>query len=391
MRKFIILSFVFAFAVSSQAQNFIRGSVKKGATPNKVDILLKANYASGVGEYLQYVQFSLSIPAAMYQGGVTATMVPSGNMTGTSFVQDAQYTDVTTNERVFTWVCINNGAVTSMSWAANTEFTIGTVTFNHGTNNTQVKMCDFTNTGGGGNFNTYYSAVTNSSGDVTDYSNFFFDDSPTFLVSQKGTYVNGDQYVRTVPLISLPVEMLNFSGYRSGARNILNWKTAFEQNNQGFEVQRSLDGVNYSSLGFVNSLAPSGNSSDVLSYTFADNNVLGAKQYYRLKQVDLNGASKLSNVVVIRGEKPLELTVDGLYPNPASSVVNVLIGAPSKDRVTLVLNDMAGRVVQQQVVNVDAGTNSVQFNVQSLTSGTYLVRLYGASGAEAATGKFVKQ
>ena len=89
-------------------------------------------------------------------------------------------------------------------------------------------------------------------------------------------------------------------------------------------------------IGFVNSQANGGNSTSQLSYIFNDNNITGSLQFYRLRQVDFDNHSKLSNIVRIKGEKPVTLTIDGLFPNPASNVVNVLINAPNKDKVTLI-------------------------------------------------------
>jgi Secretion system C-terminal sorting domain len=189
----------------------------------------------------------------------------------------------------------------------------------------------------------------------------------------------------------LPVSILNFSGYKDGSRNQLRWTTSSEQNNSGFEMQRSTDGVNYSALGFVNTLALGGNSATQLNYAYTDNNVTGSRQYYRLRQLNFDGNSKLSNIVLIKGDKPVSLTIDGLFPNPASTLVNVLIATPSKDKVTLVVTDIAGRNVIQQLVNVETGSNTIPVDISRLSNGTYMVKLVCSSNCESAVGKFVKQ
>jgi hypothetical protein len=134
-----------------------------------------------------------------------------------------------------------------------------------------------------------------------------------------------------------------------------------------------------------------GNSSSQLNYTFTDNNPIGSKQYYRLRQVNFDGNSKLSNIVLIKGDKPVILTIDGLFPNPANSLVNVLIAAPNKDKVTLVVTDIAGRKVIEQVVSVETGTNTIPVDINRLTNGTYMVKMICSSNCENAVGKFVKQ
>lgn len=189
----------------------------------------------------------------------------------------------------------------------------------------------------------------------------------------------------------LPVSLVSFSGYKDGTRNQLHWTTANEQNNRGFDIQRSADGVNYSSIGFINTQAVGGTSSDMLNYAFTDLSPAGSRQYYRLRQEDIDGRSKLSNIVLIRGDKPVSLSIDGLFPNPANTVVNVLIAAPGKDKVTVLITDMAGRTVAQKPVNVETGTNTVPVDINRLANGSYLVKLICANGCEAVTGKFVKQ
>jgi hypothetical protein len=190
----------------------------------------------------------------------------------------------------------------------------------------------------------------------------------------------------------LPVNLLNFSGYKNGNKNTLRWTTADEQNNRGFEVQRSSDGISYSPIGFVNSQAPGGNSVSELSYVFDDLNAASRKQYYRLRQQDFDGRSKFSSVVVINGDKPTSLGVGGIFPNPASTQVNVIIDAPKRDDVTLLIMDAAGKTVKQKQVNVDIGSNTVPVDIANLASGSYIVKLVcRTSDCETAAGKFNKQ
>ncbi|MBL7733437.1 MAG: hypothetical protein JNM88_19875, partial [Chitinophagaceae bacterium] len=168
----------------------------------------------------------------------------------------------------------------------------------------------------------------------------------------------------------LPINLLSFAGQREGLVNRLRWTTASENNSRGFDVQRSSDGINYESIGFVNSLAPGGNSSDQLIYSFADNNVGGRKWYYRLRLVDLDGRNSLSNVVLIKGEKPVTMSIEGIYPNPANTKVNVMVAAPVRDKLTLVVTDMTGKNVMQQIISAEAGSNTIPLDISRLTGGS---------------------
>lgn len=190
----------------------------------------------------------------------------------------------------------------------------------------------------------------------------------------------GRAYTFTSTGGTLPVTFLNFSGYKDGTSNQLRWATANESNNRGFEVQRSPDGINFSVLGFVDSKALGGNSTSVLNYTVTDYNVTGIRQYYRLRQVDIDNRSDFSNIILIEGEKPSGLTIDRLFPNPVSTTVNVQISSPDKDKITVLITDMAGRVVMQKVMNVEAGINTVPVDISQLNKANYMLKVTTAKG-----------
>ena len=197
-------------------------------------------------------------------------------------------------------------------------------------------------------------------------------------------------FVTTQASTPTPVTLLSFSGYKQGSVNILRWTTSSEQNNVGFEVQRSADGINYSAIGFVNSQAPGGISQSDLHYTFTDNNP-ASKQFYRLRQVDIDGRSKLSNIVLIKEDQPLTFAIGGLFPNPASSQVHVIVNAPSRNRVTLVMTDIAGRIVLTQKATVETGSNTITVGIGHLAQGSYLVKLVCDNGCDATVNKFIKE
>lgn len=218
---------------------------------------------------------------------------------------------------------------------------------------------------------------------------------PVIIVSGtdvcSGTPVAANFIAPPFNCLTLSTDLLSFAGLREGVVNKLRWTTSSEQNNKGFAVQRSTDGINYTDLGFVNSRATGGNSTDALEYSYTDNNLVGTKQYYRLRQEDLDGRIRLSNVVLIKGNKPVTLSIGGLFPNPASTEVTVILDAPVKDKVTLLIIDVTGKSVIQKAVDVEAGSNTIPVNIGALTNGSYLVKLVCNSNCETAASKFVKQ
>jgi len=206
-----------------------------------------------------------------------------------------------------------------------------------------------------------------------------------------GNLENWSIKISYTPLVVTPVSLLSFSGYREGNHNLLKWSTASEQNNKGFQVERSTDGVNYSSIGFVNSRSVNGNSASLIHYNFNDNNLPGSTQYYRLRQVDIDQREKLSNIILIKGQRPTALTLSGLFPNPANNIVNVIVDAPDGDNVELTISDMNGKLIRKESKAVEAGTNTIPIDISRFTSGIYAIRLTCKSNCETVTGKFSKQ
>ncbi|HEY1872397.1 MAG TPA: hypothetical protein VGG71_15140, partial [Chitinophagaceae bacterium] len=95
----------------------------------------------------------------------------------------------------------------------------------------------------------------------------------------------------------LPVSMFNFGGSIKNNDAYLNWSTATESNNKGFYIERSKDGQNFASIGFVKG---AGNSSKITNYTYTDyliKDLNVTTTYYRLKQVDLDGKYSYSNML----------------------------------------------------------------------------------------------
>ncbi len=189
----------------------------------------------------------------------------------------------------------------------------------------------------------------------------------------------------------LPVSLTQFMGEKKGTGNLLFWTTATENNNKGFELQRSYNGNDFLSVNFIASKAKNGNSTATLNYQFTDAKPFAGITYYRLKQIDLNGKATLSNVVAIKGDKVTNLTVTDVYPNPATKVLNVVVNSPVEDRVNIIVTDITGKIVKTQAAQVSIGNNNAKMDVSNLANGTYLMKVICTNGCTSATTKFVKQ
>ncbi|WP_081164606.1 T9SS type A sorting domain-containing protein [Niastella populi] len=139
---------------------------------------------------------------------------------------------------------------------------------------------------------------------------------------------------------ALPVTLLNFSGNRFGGNVVLNWTTANESDNAGFEIHRLIDGE-YKQVGFVNS-REGGNSAFQLKYQYSEINNTNAVSWYRLVQINKDGTKKILPTLAVRGLEDLKKML--IYPNPGSTV-NVLFGSSAIRDVSVV--DLAGKLIKR--------------------------------------------
>jgi hypothetical protein len=170
----------------------------------------------------------------------------------------------------------------------------------------------------------------------------------------------------------IPVELVSFSYSLIGNDVILNWSTASETNNKGFEVQKSLDGKSFTQIGFING---NGTSTNLNQYSFIDNNVSGTV-YYRLNQIDFDGTSKLTNIIEVNTNSVVSYILKQNYPNPFNPSTSISYQIPERNFVSLKVIDILGNEVST-IVNEqqDAGMHKISFNASNLASGVYLYQL----------------
>ncbi len=172
--------------------------------------------------------------------------------------------------------------------------------------------------------------------------------------------------------VVIPVELTSFSYNLNGNNVVLTWSTATETNNKGFEVQKSLDGKNFSTINFVGG---NGTTTNISNYTYIDKNVSGIV-YYRLKQIDFDGTSKISNIVEVNTQTVVSYILKQNYPNPFNPSTTISYQIPEKNFVSIKVIDVLGNEVAT-VINSeqDAGLHNVTFNASNLASGIYLYQL----------------
>ncbi len=177
------------------------------------------------------------------------------------------------------------------------------------------------------------------------------------------------------PNITLPVKLLSFTGTYKNNATLLNWVAENQINSAYYEIERSTDGSNFSSIGSKPSV---GTPSSRENYQYNDNlaSIPGNVFYYRLKMVDVDGQFKYSNIVMIQ-KNDKTLTGVALSPNPVMNAeATARVSATSKGTVNLSVVDMAGKVVLTQQNKVNEGVNSIAIkNLDRLQPGVYLLKV----------------
>ena len=192
---------------------------------------------------------------------------------------------------------------------------------------------------------------------------------------------------------ALPVELISFTGSANGSSVTLNWQTATEVNNYGFNVERALMvrqnspqaqlGMTWEKIAFVQG---HGNSNSPKEYSFTENLALAHnlnlnRVQYRLKQIDFNGVFEYSPIVEVNVEAPSQLKLAQNYPNPFNPETTINFQIPFASHVTLKIYDVLGREGASLVDEFkQAGTYVKTLHATSLPSGVYFYKLQTANG-----------
>ena len=170
-------------------------------------------------------------------------------------------------------------------------------------------------------------------------------------------------------LVILPIKLTSFTATKQANSVLLNWQTSSENNSKNFEVLHSKDAVQWQTIGIV---AAAGISSSARNYSLVDNNPLKGANYYRLKSVDLDNRSELSDVrLVVFG------AIDGIKVLPNPVVDKVFITASNSNRLQSVALFSSDGKMLRQIDNFLPG-NSV--DMSTYASGTYLLKITDKQG-----------
>ena len=213
----------------------------------------------------------------------------------------------------------------------------------------------------------------NSGTTNTLYTIYFFDQDNGWISGNNGI-------ILYTPNRGLPVELLEFKAIVSGDDVNLNWQTATETNNQGFQVERKTSQhipgketlSNWEKIGYVGGY---GTTTEIHNYKFMDDKLSAGKYSYRLKQIDFDGSFEYSNEAEVE-IAPVKFFLAQNYPNPFNPTTVISWQSSASSRQTLKIYDVLGKEVATLVDEIKpAGSYEVEFNAGNLASGIYFYRL----------------
>ena len=172
----------------------------------------------------------------------------------------------------------------------------------------------------------------------------------------------------------LPVELISFVATKRNDHVQLDWRTALEENNSHFDIERAPDGENFKLIGTVQG---ANNSTALNEYISYDRSPLIGKNYYRLKQVDFEGQFEYSDLEVVNFTSSVIFEV---YPNPASQKLFI---KSNQDYQSIEIIDLLGRLVYQHVENIS------EVDLSSINRGIYYLRLLDSNQSQIAIKKIV--
>lgn len=200
-------------------------------------------------------------------------------------------------------------------------------------------------------------------GDISSFSTFYFSSSN----------------------ITLPQQLLTFTGSLQNNSTLLQWETTNEINTSYFTVERSIDGTSFKQIGTVGA-----KGNDRNSYSYTDFNVASQQSavvYYRLKMVDVNGSFTYSKVISITIVSSYTLFI---YPNPIRDLLKIKMSLSKAENLQIHVTDMNGHTVYRKTKLVQAGTGELEINTKNWPSEMYSIKIIGSNQEVMAVKNVVK-
>lgn len=176
-----------------------------------------------------------------------------------------------------------------------------------------------------------------------------------------------------IDLIAVPVELTLFSGKYINGSVLLEWSTATDTNNFGFEIQKRYENTSFEKIGFI---PGNGTTTKGMQYSFIDNDLLAGRIYYRLKQLDFDGGFAFSNEIIVEITPLSDYQLFQNYPNPFNPSTIIKYSVLLQSKIKIALYDVIGNEVETLFEGVqEAGIHEINLTAGNLPSGVYFVSM----------------
>jgi hypothetical protein len=199
------------------------------------------------------------------------------------------------------------------------------------------------------------------------------------------SFSGGSGGIILVPNTLLATDWLYFEGTTDNKTNFLRWATETEQNTDYFNLQRSANGTDFTTITKVNA---AGNTTVAQHYAYDDKNPFQGENYYRIELVDLNGQVTYSNTILLNLAKGNSIYT--FYPNPTNDVVNYEYEATKEQKLSIEVIDVYGRTLTNITHTTQIGLNQIPVSLTDYAVGTYVIKVHHLNSGAIHTTKIIK-
>ena len=197
-----------------------------------------------------------------------------------------------------------------------------------------------------------------------------------------GFYIDDISVVKTTNVSVIGVKYGNFTGKLLSNQTVqLDWEAYTDLQHDYFEVEKaSVKNSQFVSIAKINTMPP---------YRAFDLNPEEGMNYYRIKQVDKNGSTTYSNIVKIAVNPDRSSLV--MYPNPVKDQLNIRFNSNLREKYTVQLSDIRGRLIQEQNIVATQGNTAMKIDVDKLNPQLYIIKIINGNNEVICTEKFIKE
>lgn len=166
--------------------------------------------------------------------------------------------------------------------------------------------------------------------------------------------------------IVLPIELTSFTAICNQSDVHLQWSTSSETNNDYFTIEKSINGSNWSVIGYVNG---GGNANTEHDYSFIDNTPYANTYYFRLSQTNFDGSTNIESIISVECETTVPIIIYA-NPNPAIEDVNIILSGRDNETQTLYFVDVAGQIIKELQLPMNINN---KIDIKDLSNGIYFI------------------